>query len=140
MKLQSNKNTIVITSITFCLACLSFCAPTFASYSSLPDESFSATTNVTSTVDGQKSLSDFGQVLGQRLAGVWQEVRGLVNGQQVQQQASPISSSSISTNPNAVDISALLSSGVQDSNYFTDISGNADASYINLLAKEGIVA
>ena len=80
MKLQSNKNTIIISSIAFCLACLSFCAPTFASYSSLAEESFSASSTPIQAVDGQKGLADFGQVLGQRLAGVWQEVRGLVGG------------------------------------------------------------
>ena len=80
MKLQSNKNTIIISSIAFCLACLSFCAPTFASYSSLAEESFSASSTSLEAVDGEKGLADFGEVLGQRLAGVWQEVRGLVGG------------------------------------------------------------
>lgn len=140
MKLQSNKNTIVISSMTFCLACLSFCAPAFASYSSIPDESFSPSADTVVAVDGQKSLADFGQVLGQRLVGVWQEVRGLVDGRQVGQPVSSFSSSSVSTNSNAIDLESLFRSGVQVNNYFTDINGHDHASYINLLAKEGIVA
>lgn len=139
MKLQSNKNTIVISSITFCLAALSFCAPTFASYSSLSDESFSSSSQIT-RVDEQKSLEDFGEVLGQRLAGVWQEVRGLIDGRQVEQSASSISSSSFIADSHAVDVATLFSPAVSVSNYFVDISGHAYASYINLLAKEGIVA
>lgn len=140
MKLQSNKNTIVISSIAFCLAALSFCAPTFASYSSLSDEAFSPSTDTIVSADGKKSLADFGQVLGQRLAGVWQEVRGLVDGRQVEQSASSISSSSFVPNSNAIDVATLFTTGAQGHNYFTDISGHTHASYINLLAKEGIVA
>lgn len=139
MKLQSNKNTIVLTSIAFCLACLSFCAPTFASYSSLAEESFSPSPD-TSSIDGQKSLADFGQVLSERLVGVWQEVRGLVDWRQLAHNAPSISSSSTNTSPNALDVASLFSSDVSVTNYFTDISGHAHASYINLLAKEGIVA
>jgi hypothetical protein len=140
MKLQSNKNTIVISSIAFCLACLSFCAPTFASYSSLEEESFLPSTNVSTNGDGEKSLADFGEVLWQRLAGVWQEVRGLVDGRQVEQSASSFSLSSTNANSHAVDVATLFSSGVHVDNYFSDTSGHTHASYINLLAKEGIVA
>ncbi len=140
MKLQSNKNTIIISSMAFCLACLSFCAPTFASYSSIPGESFSSSTDTVVGVEGQKSLADFGQVLGQRLAGVWQEVRGLVDGRQVEQSVSSFSSSSVTPNSNAIDVDSLFTSGVQLPNYFTDISGHDHASYINLLAKEGVIA
>lgn len=134
MKLQSNKNTTVITSIAFCLAFLSFCTPTFATYSSLAEGSFSSSPSVAIDGTGQKSLADFGRVLGQRLAGVRQELRGVADGHVLESS----SSWSISSSSRSVDV-ANVSSGIQVHHAFQDISGHVYASYIDLLAKEGIV-
>jgi hypothetical protein len=139
MKLQSNKNTITSLSLLSCLACLLLGTSTSAAYASLPEESFSYTTPVASaSVDGQKSLADFGQVLGQRLAGVWQEVRGLVGERVSGSPVLSLSTSSHASADQAIPVSDLVvSSGVQ--NYFSDITAHPHARYINLLAKEGVV-
>ena len=52
----------------------------------------------------------------------------------------PISSASPSTSTDALDVASLLHSSSQVGDYFADLSGHIHASYINLLAKEGIVA
>lgn len=139
MKLQSNKNTIATLSLLSCLAGLLLGTSASAGYASLPEESFSSSPQtVTMSDDSSKSLSDFGEVLGQRLAGVWQEVRGLVgdrdDGSSLLSSASP----SISSHQ-AIAVSSLVSSGNVE-NYFSDIAATPNARYINLLAKEGIVA
>lgn len=139
MKLTSNtnKSSTLVLGFTLCLAGLSFSLPSFASYSSLPEESFSLSTGVQIvSPTWQKSLAEFGDVLTKRLAGVWQEVRGLVWDRLL----SSISSTTSPSTP-TVDVTALLQSGIQQlPSYFTDTASDSHAYFINLLAKEGIVA
>lgn len=137
MKLQSNKNVSAFLVISSCLVFLSLGAYASAGYASLPEESFSYPVQAATTSSEQKSLGDFGQVLSQRLIGVWQEVRGLFWGS-----GSAGSSFSLSAGhgsaSDAIDVNDFVSSGVENS--FSDIAGHPHARYINLLAQEDIVA
>ncbi len=117
-----------------------FGASTFAGYASLPEESFSPVATVSSeTSAGDKSLADFGEVLWQRLAGVWQEVREMIWDRSAWSSLLSSSASTVAPSSQAIDV-RTLSSGVQLVNYFADTENHPHASYINLLAKEGIVA
>ncbi len=141
MKLPTNKNAKTVLSLAFCRACLLLGASTFASYASLSEESFSLSSGVqTVTPAWQKSLADFGHVLGQRLAGVWQEAVGLVDGRSAWSSLLSSSASPTVSTTGALDADALLPTSVQIKNFFSDIAGDPHASYINLLAKERIVA
>lgn len=136
MKLQSKKNTRAFLTLSFCLVILSLSTSASAGYTSLPEESFSYPVQAVSVSDGQKSLSDFGQVLNQRFAGVWQEVRGLF-GSRGSAGLVSIPAASHGSASEVIDVNAWVSADMEDC--FSDIGTHSHARYINLLAQEGVI-
>jgi predicted aminopeptidase len=74
MKLPIHKNTTRMIGLASCLLFSSLGCSTFATYATLSSGTVAL---VTQEQAGQKTLEDFGQRLETRLAGVWQEIRGL---------------------------------------------------------------
>ncbi len=140
MKLQSNKNTTLTLSLLSCLAILLFGSSASATYASLPEESFSLLPQTVTVSEGSsKNISDFGTVLGQRLAGVWQEVRGLVTTRDANGSVFSPLPSFHGAPDQAIQVSSFVSTG-STGNYFSDIATSPFSRYITLLAQEGIVA
>ena len=109
--------------MAFCTAMLCTGMSTFAGYA-----------GTTSTLEARQDLATFGNKLGQRLAGVVQEMRTIAG----THQAASTSETATSTEQGVVVADLWTSSALPQ--YFTDTSTSAQSYAINLLAQKGIVA
>lgn len=134
MKLPLNKNTTRMISLFSCLFVISSMGcSTFAGYATLSSGTLSLPLQ---QEDGQKNLAEFGQRLGTRLAGVWQEIRGLAGERWLTAQTFSLPSTKASTQQS---FTGIVDFDDDFWNVFSDVEQHPQARFISLLAKEGIV-
>lgn len=134
MKLPFNKNTTRMISLVSCLLVISSLGcSTFAGYATL---SSGISSLPLQQEDGQKNLEEFGQRLRTRLAGVWQEIRGLAGERWLTAQTFSLPSTKASTQQS---FTGIVDFDDDSWNVFTDVEQHPQARFISLLAKEGIV-